>query len=160
MPGPQSLVGRDRELDGLAGLLDEAGAGAARFAFVTGEPGIGKTSLLGELLRRAEDRGCLAFHGSAAEFERELPFGLLVDALDEYLESLDPRAFGRRTAEDLGELAAVFPSVRALDPGSGRPTTAAERFRAHRAVRELLERLAARRPLVLVLYDLHWADGA
>ena len=40
------------------------------------------------------------------------------------------------------------------------PTTAAERFRAHHAVRDLIERLAGPQPLVLVLEDLHWADGA
>ncbi len=40
------------------------------------------------------------------------------------------------------------------------PATATERFRIHNAVRELLERLAARQPILFVLEDLHWADGA
>jgi ATP/maltotriose-dependent transcriptional regulator MalT len=156
----QPLVGRDRELDMLGHLLDETRAGSARFVFVTGEPGIGKTSLLVELLSQADDCGCLALRGGAAEFERELPFGLVVDAFDEYLASLDPHAFSHLAAEDLGELAGVFPAVRSLDPGSGHPTTAAERFRVHHALRDLIERLAARQPLVLMLDDLHWADGA
>ena len=156
----QPLVGRDRDLELLGQLLEDVSAGHPHFVFVTGEPGIGKTCLLVELLRRAEDRGCLTLRGNAAEFERELPFGLLVDAFDEYLESLDPRQFSRLAAEDLGELAAVFPALRSLDPGSDEPTTAAERFRAHHALRELIERLAARQPLVLMLDDLHWADGA
>ena len=56
------------------------------------------------------------------------------------------------------ELAYVLPSFR---PVSGGGTLLQdERYRAHRAVRELLERLAARRPLVLVLDDVHWADAA
>lgn len=156
----QPLVGRDRDLELLGQLLEDVSAGHPHFVFVTGEPGIGKTCLLVELLRRAEDRGCLTLRGNAAEFERELPFGLLVDAFDEYLESLDPRQFNRLATEDLGELAAVFPALRSLDPGSDEPTTAAERFRAHHALRELIERLAARQPLVLLLDDLHWADGA
>ena len=54
----------------------------------------------------------------------------------------------------------MFPALRSLDPGSDEPTTAAERHRAYRAARELLERLAVKQPLVLVLDDLHWADGA
>ena len=99
-------------------------------------------------------------YGGAAEFERELPFGLVVDAVDEYLETMDPHAFQRLAGEDLTELAGVFPSLRSLDPGSDQPSTAAERFRAHRAVCGLLEHLAARQPLVLALDDLHWADGA
>jgi DNA-binding NarL/FixJ family response regulator len=154
------LVGRDRELELLGQLLGEACNGSPRFVFVTGEPGIGKTSLLVELLRQADDRGCLALSGSAAEFERALPFGLFVDALDEYLESLDPRAFGRLATEDVGELAYVFPALRSLGERAGYPTTAAERFHAYHAVRSLIERLAAAHPLVLMLDDLHWADGA
>ncbi len=156
----QPLVGRARELDLLGRLLEETCARNPRFVFVTGEPGIGKTCLLLELVRQAERRGCLALRGSAAEFERELPFGLVVDAFDEYLESLDPREFNRLSPEDLGELAGVFPALSSRGSGSDEPTTAAERFRAHRAVRDLMERLAVRQPLVVMLDDLHWADGA
>ena len=144
----------------LGQLLEETCAHNPRFVFVTGEPGIGKTCLLLELVRQAEQRGCLALRGSAAEFELELPFGVVVDAFDEYLESLDPREFKRLSAEDLGELSGVFPALSSLNPGSDQPTTAAERFRAHRAVRDLIESLAVRQPLVVVLDDLHWADGA
>jgi DNA-binding NarL/FixJ family response regulator len=140
-------------------MLDKARGGAPQFVFVSGEPGIGKTSLVASLLRRADEAGFLTFSGSAAEFERELPFGLVVDALDEYLASLDPQAFHRLAADDRGELAGVFPALRSLSSGSG-PTTAAERFRAHHAVRELIERLAATRPVALVFDDIQWADGA
>jgi len=156
----QPLVGRDRELEVIGQLLREACAGSPRFAFITGEPGIGKTRLLLELLGEAESRGALALRGRASEFERSLPFGLLVDAFDEYLASLDPREFSRLATDDLRELAAVFPALRSCDPECEQPTTAGERFRAYRAVRELIERLAARHPVLLVLDDLHWADGA
>jgi DNA-binding CsgD family transcriptional regulator len=156
----QPVVGRDRELEVLRQLLGAACAGSQRFVFITGEPGIGKTRLLLELLQRADDCGALGFHGRASEFESGLPFGPLVDALDEYLESQDPREFSRLAAEDLRELAAVFPALRSHDPGSEEPATAAERFRTHRAVRDLIERLAARQPVLLVLDDLQWADGA
>jgi DNA-binding NarL/FixJ family response regulator len=154
------LTGRDREVELLERLLEDGCGGSPQIVFITGEPGIGKTSLLDDLLQRAEARGCLALNGRAAELERELPFGLVVDALDEYLESLDPRAFHRLAVADLAELAGVFPALRSLDPGSDEPSTAAERYRAHRAVRDLIERLAVKQPLVLLLDDLHWADGA
>ena len=62
------LVGREHELELLEQLLEETRAGEARFLFISGEPGIGKTRLLAELLEQAGERGCLALHGSAAEF--------------------------------------------------------------------------------------------
>ena len=123
-------------------------------------PGSARRACCSSSFVRPSRRGCLALRGSAAEFERELPFGVVVDAFDEYLESLDPREFNRLSAEDLGELAGVFPALSSLNPGSDQPTTAAERFRAHRAVRDLIESLAVRQPLVVMLDDLHWADGA
>ena len=156
----RSVVGRERELEVVERLLDEACAGEVRILCVAGEPGIGKTRLLAELAGRAGQCRCLVLQGGTAEFQGELPFGVLVDALDEYLESLAPSAYQRLATDDLGELAGVFPALRSLDPKSDHPSTAAERFRAHRAVSTLLEQLAVDRPLLLVLDDLHWADGA
>ena len=156
----EPLVGRDAELALLEGLLAESCAGVQRFAALSGEPGIGKTSLLVQLGRRAGQRGCLVLEGRAAELERELPFGLLVDALDAYLGALDPHAYSRLAADGLGELAAVFPALRSLHERSDHPSTAIERFRTHYAIRELLERLAARQPVMLAFDDIHWSDQA
>ena len=72
----QPLVGRDTEFQLLDRLLEEACDGDCRFVALSGEPGIGKSSVLGELSRRAERRGCLVLDGRATELERELPFGL------------------------------------------------------------------------------------
>ena len=62
-------------------------------------------------------------------------------------------------AEVRAELAHVFPSLSGL-AGEIEVAPQHERYRAHRAVRELLEQLAAPAPLVLVLDDVHWADSA
>src|SRR5215218_1889205 len=59
----------------------------------------------------------------------------------------------------LAELAHVFPSLSALAPARN-GALQHERYRTHRAVRELLEHLAGANPFVLVLDDLHWADSA
>src|SRR5215218_561967 len=154
------LVGRARELEVLERALAAACEGFPRMLALSGEPGIGKTRLLQELARKADSQGCLVLDGRAAEFERELPFGVLLDACDEYLESLDGRTAERLAGDGLPELATVFPSLRSLVPDPAPVALAHERYRAHRAVREMLERLAKRQPLVLVLDDLHWADEA
>ena len=154
------LLGRDQEVELLEGVLSNALDGEACFVLVEGEAGIGKTALLEELARVANERGCLTLEGRASEFDQELPFGLFTDALDAYLDSLDPQAMSRLAMDRLGALAAVFPSLRSLGEAVDYPASTTERFRVHYAVRELFERLAARRPIVLVLDDLHWADGA
>jgi ATP/maltotriose-dependent transcriptional regulator MalT len=152
-------VGRDAELAQLDQLLARVQAGSGGIVFVSGEPGIGKTHLLAELTHRAEALGCLVLEGSAAEFEQELPFGPVIDALDAYIQSLGPRIVERLAADGLRDLAEVFPSLRSLRSAAEAPPAATERFRSYHAARDLLARLGAQQPTVLVLDDLHWADG-
>jgi DNA-binding NarL/FixJ family response regulator len=152
-------VGRESALEQIDAVLDALAAGGPECVALEGEPGIGKTHLLTELLRRAEDRGYLVLGGSATEFERDLPFGLWADALDAYVASQELELDESWSAEHARELGAVLPSVRGAAP-SRRRAVPDERYRAHRASRKLLERLARERPLVVVLDDLHWADEA
>src|SRR4051794_31351262 len=66
------LIGRTDELSSLAQVLTELDQRRAAAVEFVGEPGIGKTRLLGELAARAEQRGHLVLSGSAAELERHL----------------------------------------------------------------------------------------
>jgi ATP/maltotriose-dependent transcriptional regulator MalT len=134
-------------------------AGAAGAIEVTGAAGIGKTRLLAEVAARADARGYIVLRGAAADLERDIAFWVFIEALDEYVESAEPRRLGNLSDEVRTELARVFPSLAHL----GRADTVGlqgERYRINRAVRELLERLAATKPLVLILDDFHWADPA
>jgi DNA-binding CsgD family transcriptional regulator len=155
----QHLVGRAEELGSLDQLLARIEGGASVAVEVVGEPGIGKTRLLAELRRAAESQGHLVLSGSASELERDLPFGVLADALDEYLQGIEPARLDALDEDTRNGLANVFPSLSRLATSEG-AVFRHERHRGHRAVRELLERLTAIRPLVLTLDDLHWADSA
>jgi tetratricopeptide (TPR) repeat protein len=155
----EQLIGRADELDAVEQLLDELDRGNPSAIEVTGEPGIGKTRLLRELAARAEARGHLVLGGSASELEQDLPFSVFVDALDEYLRGLDPKRLAALDDQVRAELAHVFPSLWALAEDR-EVAPQHERYRSHRAVRDLLERLAGPRPLVLVLDDVQWADSA
>jgi DNA-binding NarL/FixJ family response regulator/tetratricopeptide (TPR) repeat protein len=158
-PGTGYLVGRADELGSLERLLDELDRGHPGTIEVAGEPGIGKTRLLKELAARAEARGHLVLSGAASELEQALPFSVFVDALDEYVAGLEPKRVAVLDDEVQAELAHVFPSLSAL-AGGHEVALQHERHRSHRAVRELLKRLAAPAPLVLLLDDVHWADAA
>src|SRR5215207_886358 len=154
----EQLVGRAEA----CGVFDDALSGldrgrSAALALV-GEPGIGKTRLLVELAARADALGQLVLYGSASELERDLPFWVFVDALDEYVAGLEPRRFEALDGDVRSELAFVLPALSRLEAVREAPLQH-ERYRSHRAVRELLERLTAGGPLVLVLDDLHWGDA-
>ena len=97
--------------------------------------------------------------GSSSELEQDLPFWVFVDALDEYLQGLEPRLLDDLDDGVRTEVATVFPSLASL--AAGREVAPQhERYRSHRAVRSLLELLAGSQPLVLMLDDLHWCDQA
>src|SRR5215213_4110721 len=101
------LVGRTPELSSVDRLLAQVGGGRSAALELVGEPGIGKTRLLAELAARADARGYLVVTGSASELERDLPFWVFVDALDEYLEGLEPRWFDSLDDEVRDELGLV-----------------------------------------------------
>jgi len=144
-----AIVGRERELERLRRALDGLPDGS--FLELAGEAGIGKTRLLDELRMRADEREMLVLEGRGAEYEVDVPFAILVDALDEYLAGLDEARLARATGEAAADLGAIFPSLHA---------DGAARFGPHRAVAGLLERLPPGRGLLLVLDDVHWADEA
>ena len=153
------LIGRLAEVEATDRLLTSLGPGSGVLE-ISGEPGIGKSSLLADLAGRADDRGFLVLEGRAAEFDEEAPFAVFVDALDDYLGSVNLRALAPLGEESGNELARIFPSLGELAAQGGAPVLQDERYRAHHAVRGMLEALASRKPLVLALDDLHWADEA
>src|SRR6266511_1365733 len=152
----EHLVGRADELASLEQVLGELDRGRSGAIALIGEPGIGKTRLLTELAARAEERGQLVLAGSAAELEQDLPFSVFVDAVGEYVQGLDPTHFDALDDDVRTELAHVFPALSKL--ASGRAAALQhERYRSHRAIRELLEQLATRMLLFFVLDHLQWS---
>ncbi len=148
------LVGRDAELKRLDRAVTDVRGGTPRALALIGDAGIGKTALMRALTERADGAGLLVLSGIGAEHERDIPFALAVDALDDHVSTM------RSTELDaIGpDLAAVLPS--AATSGVAVAAPASERFRYHQALRQLLEVLAAEQPVALILDDVYWADEA
>jgi class 3 adenylate cyclase/tetratricopeptide (TPR) repeat protein len=175
------LVARDRELETLAAAAARAGDGAGpELVTIVGDAGIGKSRLLAELADRLAGPGSppprVAWRqGRALPYGDGPTFGALAEAVKAeagILESDGAELAGRRlvaaaaavaepvtaawVAGHLGRLVGVGGGR----PGSAGPTTAADREEEFAAWRRFLHGLAATRPLVLALEDLHRADDA
>src|SRR5262245_29272124 len=148
-----SLIGRESDVAWLEALWKRARNGEPQLALVIGEAGIGKTRFIGELTSRDEYRRASFLLGRGREGEDVLAFAPWVEALrpvlsDEFLDQLAPV-----TRLDLARL---FPDIA---EGSGPPPGGVEDgIRIFEAVANLLRRVGAARPLIILLEDLHWCD--
>jgi DNA-binding winged helix-turn-helix (wHTH) protein len=159
-----SVVGRDRERTRLRERFAEARSGRRQLVFVTGEPGIGKTTLVETLVAElaAAPDGVRIGHGQCVEHygagEAYLP---LLEALGRLTRDVDGaalvEALRRHAPSWLAQLPALLSdeelaAVRQRAGGTSRD----------RMMRELVEALDVVShdvPLVLVLEDLHWSDS-
>jgi len=156
------FVGRESELKRLSGLLERARSGAGSLVLISGEPGIGKSALAAHFLERARGSAvtvatgrCLEQYGAGAQF---LPFfealaALLAGPLSERVGAL-LRAKAPTWCLELPALHSSAVALQALY----RDTLGATRERMLRELGDALDALAAGRPLLLLLEDLHWAD--
>jgi DNA-binding NarL/FixJ family response regulator len=148
------LVGRSAELGQMRELLAEAESGQPVVILVSGDAGVGKTRLLSELSVEAAGRGFTVLSGRCAELADTVPYLPLADAL---------RTTG--TSGSLQEALATRPVLARLLPDREITRQAADlpgmvQQQLFGAVLGMLGELAEASPVLLVLEDLHWADGS
>ncbi|GAA3393062.1 helix-turn-helix transcriptional regulator [Cryptosporangium minutisporangium] len=154
---PTPLVGRDAELATLRALLDGSAPGAPGAAIVSGEAGIGKTRLLREFARAAAAEGALVLVGHCVSFGGDaVPFLPVSEAFGRLARD-EPETVDR-LREHYPPLTRLLPQRRLVgsDGAEGRLDPAD----LYEAVLGALFDLAADRRVLLVVEDLHWADGA
>jgi hypothetical protein len=166
------LVGREQELATLRERFREVKAGRGQVVGIAAEAGMGKSRLVLEF-RRALAQASEAvtwLEGHCISFGQASPFLPLIELLREHfqIDEVDgaPEIIAKvqQGMRRMGELEAHIPAIRYLlsvDPGDA--TLAAMDVPARRrhlftAIRALSLRGAQRRPLVLVVEDLHWID--
>jgi hypothetical protein len=156
------FVGREAELGALTVDLDAALAGRGGVVLVAGEPGIGKTRLAEELAIQASGRGVLVLWGRCWEGEGAPAFWPWVQVVHAYVQAADPTALRQEMGAGAADIAQLVPAVceRLPDLPAPPPTEPeAARFRLFDSLTGFLRAAAVRRPLLLVLDDLHWADA-
>jgi DNA-binding CsgD family transcriptional regulator len=144
-PGRETvLLGRRKECAELDELLRTVRAGEGQCLVLRGEPGIGKTALLGHLAGRAS--GCRLARAAGVQSEMELPFAGLHQLCAPMLDRLDHLPGPQRAA-----LATAF-GLSEGDPP--------DRFLVGLAVLSLLSGVAEQQPLLCLVDDAQWLDVA
>jgi DNA-binding SARP family transcriptional activator len=154
-------VGRDGELAMLITGLGEAFAGRGGVFLLSGEPGIGKSRLADELAVVARARDAEVLFGRCWEAGGAPAYWPWTQALRVHIRETEPEALREEVVHGAAELAQLLPELHEILPGLPEPDSPdsdGARFRLFDATVEFLRRASARRPLVLVLDDLHAAD--
>ncbi len=153
-----TLIGRTAELGRLESALTQAQSGSSALLFVAGDAGIGKSRLVDTFSRLARERDTLVFSGACLDLaEGAAPYAPFVAALRPLADELTCDELAHVLGEAPRELGALLPEL------CGRPRgrrDGAERGRLYELALGLFQRMAALRPAVLVLEDLHWIDTA
>jgi class 3 adenylate cyclase/tetratricopeptide (TPR) repeat protein len=154
-------VGREREQEVLDAALKDACAGERRAVLVSGEPGIGKTTLAARVAERASKAGVSVLYGRCDE-DLFVPYQPWAEALGHLVERAPPDLLRAHIATYGTVVGRVVPAIwtrTVVQAADGRSSEEAERPRFFAAVVDLLARTAAAAPLLLLLDDLHWADA-
>ena len=158
-PNEGPLVGRERESALLRDWWASVGRGDGGLLLVDGDPGIGKTRLVGELARAVEGDGTLVLWGRCDE-DPVAPFQPFAEALGRYFHAESADRISRLPEWRLAELSRLVLRLREHAPpfeeDAGDPEN--NRFRFFEAVTATLSELSSNGTLLLVIDDLHWAD--
>ncbi|MGD0205868.1 MAG: adenylate/guanylate cyclase domain-containing protein, partial [Dehalococcoidia bacterium] len=169
--GLTPFIGRDQELAVLRGYLEQAKRGQGQVVFVSGEAGIGKSRLLLEFRRTILDEAVTWLEGQCISYGKNIPYLPTIDILKSSFgvqEGDNDAAIIRKVDEgtaDWDEAAqATVPYLKYLlnvDPGDAAVTVMdplERRAGVFDSLRALFLQQSRRRPLVVVVEDLHWVD--
>jgi len=156
-----TIIGRDHELEIVAGRLDATLEGSPTHLLVAGEAGIGKTRMVAETSRLGAERGMRVIAGACANIgDGGVPYGPIVEALRGLSRDLAPDDLAAVVGPSGDDLARLVPALSpTATPDTGGDVEASQ-ARVLEALLGLLQRLSEREPVLLVMEDLHWADPA
>jgi predicted ATPase len=153
------FVGREAELAALTATLEAALAGDPAIVLLSGEAGVGKTRLVEEVAGRATAAGARVLAGSCIEMGGDgLPFGPLAQVLRALMRETSADELDAFIGPARSELAQVLPDLDLDSAPRMSPLGEGGTARLLELVVGVIARIAADRPLMFVIEDLHWAD--
>ncbi|NUU23824.1 MAG: AAA family ATPase, partial [Streptomycetaceae bacterium] len=153
--GTGRLIGREHAAGVLRGQVERAAASHGGLVLVTGEAGIGKTSLVTGAAEGARERGALVLGGSCWDSDNAPGYWPWVQVLRGLRRALGDDAWAAAARDVGGSLAGLMG-----EGDRGDKSDAVDAFQVYDAVTTLLVGASQERPVVVVLDDLHWADTA
>jgi len=156
----ETLIGREREFSALYDAWLEARRRTPRIIVLTGDPGVGKTTLTNAFLSTCQMEGAVVARAQAYDAERELPFAVLAELVKQLALQ---RAIGGADPEALAELTRVSPEIPRAFPGVPKPpdwSADVMPLRFADAFLKMVEAAAEESPLVVVVDDIHASDNA
>jgi DNA-binding SARP family transcriptional activator len=159
---PATLVGREAELAWLRQAWTRATDGAAGLVLLVGEAGIGKTTLALEVVRLVAATGGTVARARCYEAERSLFLQPVAEALRSVVVATHPDLVREAAGPVAGSLAELVAEVGEVlrPPEHPRADPEVERRRVFETVAGFIRTLAARRPVLLFLDDLHLAGSS
>jgi len=157
---PETLIGREREFSVLFDAWLEARRKSPRIVVVTSDPGVGKTTLVNAFASSCQMEGAVVARAQAYDAERELPFAVLGELVKQLATQ---RAIGSADPEALSELTRISSEILKAFPGVPKPVDWSPELMPLRIADAFLKTLmaaAADSPVMLVIDDIHAADGA
>jgi len=157
------VIGREAEMQTITDAAKRvAGAEGREVLLISGEAGMGKTTLAAEAARAAFESGACVLFGNCGE-DVAAPYQLFAEAIRHYVTHADEAQLLAHIEESGSEMARLVPALasRIPDLPPSKATDAdSERYLLFAAVVGLLARVSQKQPVVLVLDDLQWADNA
>lgn len=155
------FVGRQSQLEALMACWQHARSGEVHVGVLIGEPGLGKSSLLGTFAKMVSSDSAFVLYGRCDE-RSSAPYQPFIDALVHFVENCPPDDLRSSLGPTAGEIDRLVPRLaerlgvpspaRSSDPES-------ERWRLQDAMVSAIRRLSSYEPVVLILDDLHWAGA-
>jgi class 3 adenylate cyclase len=156
-----TFVGRSDERERMLTAWKLVVGGTHGLMLLSGEPGIGKTTLAAEFAAQAYEQGALVVYGRSDE-DLGVPYQPWIEALGQLVAASSDEILAAHVADRGAHLARLVPQLAARVgvevPVGGDGNS--ERFVLFGCVTDLLARASVERPVLVVLDDLHWADRA